>query len=259
MSPRPPSFWAACLTLLAWAALPISAQTPSTGISLTVTPGTVEEGNDATVSVAIGASRTEDVTVYVKVEPVAPAHGADYSLVVDLAANSPSGIITSHIRRLDTEEIDFAISAGSTESSRTLSVITADDDAYVGNRTLQSGDFTGLSELAYLSLEDTAVKRSRPRTFLGITKLQTLVMQENRQLTSVFAGSFVGMPMLTELHITTAVHGDGIADGHIDYLVADVFADLSALKELVLSGAGLYYIRAHAFRGLSKLQHLDLS
>ena len=343
MSPRPPSFWAACLTLLAWAALPISAQTPSTGISLTVTPATVEEGNDATVSVAIGASRTEDVTVYVRVEPVAPAHGADYSLVVDLAANSPSGIIPPHIRRLDTEEIDFAISAGSTESSRTLTVITTDDDAYVGNRTLrvsarteggllapvaatltitedqedrdrheaqgicertdqvetalldaiegiegvvvvcsavtdehlaaitrleisgrsleslQSGDFAGLSELDYLSLEDTAVKRLRPRTFLGLTKLTTLVMHENRQLTSVFVGSFAGMPMLTELHITTARRPDGIADGHIDYLVADVFADLSALKELVLSGAGLYYIRAHAFRGLSKLQHLDLS
>ena len=65
-----PSFWAACLTLLARAALPISAQTPSTGISLTVTPDTVVEGNDATVLVAIGDSRTEDVSVYVLVEPV---------------------------------------------------------------------------------------------------------------------------------------------------------------------------------------------
>ena len=109
-----PSFWAACLTLLARAALPISAQTPSTGISLTVTPDTVVEGNDATVLVAIGASRTEDVSVYVLVEPVAPALLADYLLLLDYVPGAQ--FVTTHP---DTEEIEFAISAGSTESSRT--------------------------------------------------------------------------------------------------------------------------------------------
>ena len=275
--------------------------------------------------------------MYVRVDPVAPAHGADYRLAVDYVYDPQ--VVQFFDLRLDTEEIDFAISAGSTESSQTLTVLTADDDAYVGNRTLrvsartegnllaavaatltitedqedldrheaqgicertdqvetalldaieriegvvvvcsavtdehlaaitrleisgrsleslQSGDFAGLSELDYLSLNDTAVTELRPRTFLGLTKLTTLVMHENRRLNLLVPGSFAGMPMLTELRIT----GGALAEGKLGLLDTDAFADVPELIELDLSRSGVATLRAHAFRGLSKLQHLDLS
>ena len=275
--------------------------------------------------------------MYVRVDPVAPAHGADYRLAVNYVYDPL--VVQILDLRLDTEEIEFAISAGSTESSQTLTVLTADDAAYVGDRTLrvsartagnllaavaetltitedqedldrheaqgicertdqvetalldaiegiegvvvvcsavtdehlaaitrleisgrsleslQSGDFAGLSELDYLSLEGTAVQRLRARTFLGLTKLTTLVMHKNRRLDLVLPGSFAGMPMLTELRIT----GAALAQGRVGILEADVFADVPELIELDLSRSGVATLRAHAFRGLSKLQHLDLS
>ena len=216
-------------------------------LSLHVTPETIVEGGSAQVSVAIASAWEEDVSVYVRVEPVAPARLADFALFRNASA----------IQLLKTAEVEFRILRGYTASSRILTVRTEDDDAYVVGRTLRVSARTNSNELppppaVTLTIQEDQADRDRARA-AGIC-LRTPAVQT--ALLSAIAD-------VDDCALVTAQQLAGIAElalvgGSLNSLRSGDFQGLDGLRELTISGTQLRRVPPRAFLGLANLERLVL-
>ena len=122
-----------------------------------------------------------------------------------------------------------------------------------GIRSLQSGDFAGLTGLEYLSLHNNNPESSgRTLTlpadiFDGLTSLEELDLGQN-VIQSLPTGVFDDLTALTRLHL---------GDGDIASVSANVFSSLSNLEWLSLSSSAPT-LPAGIFDGLTKLTVLRL-
>ena len=115
--------------------------------------------------------------------------------------------------------------------------------------SLESGDFSGLSNLQYLTLDRNAITNIEPGAFSGLSNLQTLLLRTN-PIVSIQPGAFNGLSNLKELYLSS---------NHIRRLEPSVFSDLSNLRHLNLYDNAITSLESGDFNGLSNLQRLYLS
>ena len=105
-----------------------------------------------------------------------------------------------------------------------------------------------LAEVFYSSLYGRSIKSLQPGDFSGLTALETLELDGN-ELTSLPDGVFSGLTALNTLYL----YGNELSS-----LPARVFSDLTALNELRLDGNELSSLPAGVFSGLTALNTLYL-
>ena len=115
--------------------------------------------------------------------------------------------------------------------------------------TLQSNDFTGLTNLEELSLYDNDLTALPPNIFAGLTKLRYLVLWHN-DLTTLSPDVFAGLTDLRFLDLD---------DNDFTTLPPDVFAGLTNLENLWLNDTPLTALPPGIFTDLTSLEGLELS
>ena len=114
--------------------------------------------------------------------------------------------------------------------------------------SLTSGDFTGLSALRFLDLNDHALTTLPAGVFDSLTALQSLDLQNNA-LTTLPAGVFDSLAALEWL---------ALGGNPLNTLPAGVFDSLTALEQLFLFNNGLITLPAGVFDSLTALERLIL-
>ena len=261
--PHGPLLRAACLLLLAWAALPAAAQTESAGMSIVLTPERVVEGNIASITVTLGEARTDDLIVYVTFEPVAPTLASDYRMYWF----GTFGSLTL------SEEVEFPITAGTT-TSRIGQLSTYPDDVFVGDRTIRISARTENNVLspvqATLTIEEDdeasagicdrtdQVERALIDALGGVACSQVTDEQlatitdlslSGLDLKSLAPGDFDGLSNVTSL---------SISDTYLGELKRRTFFGLSNLSTLTLRNNRLTSLSPGSFAGMPELRTLRI-
>ena len=115
--------------------------------------------------------------------------------------------------------------------------------------SLKAGDFSGLSSLEKLILDQNSISSLPEEVFEGLSALKELWIQANA-LTSLPAGVFDGLSRLEKLQL---------ASNALTSLPEDVFDGLSNLTTLDLHNNSLSSLPEDVFEGLSLLTSLRLS
>ena len=115
--------------------------------------------------------------------------------------------------------------------------------------SLKAGDFSGLSSLEKLILDQNSISSLPEEVFEGLSALKELWIQANA-LTSLPAGVFDGLSRLEKLQL---------ASNALTSLPEDVFDGLSNLTTLDLHNNSLSSLPEDVFEGLSSLTSLRLS
>ena len=138
---------------------------------------------------------------------------------------------------------------------------------------LKSGDFAGLSNLAYLYLYDNRLSSLDADLFDGLSNLVYLYLHKN-QLSSLSADVFDGLTSLTVLNLRenqlasldvdlfdglSNLRGLDLSSNQLASIDADLFAGLGKLRGLCLNDNRLTSLPADVFAGLSKLNNLWLN
>ena len=138
---------------------------------------------------------------------------------------------------------------------------------------LQSGDFSGMSGLAYLFLQNNALTSLPDDVFAGLSSLIDLGL-DNNALTALPEDLFAGLSSLIDLRLDnnalTALPEDLFAglgslgflylyDNMLTSLPAGIFASLSSMEWLSLENNGLTALPVSVFRGLERLRILRLT
>ena len=113
--------------------------------------------------------------------------------------------------------------------------------------SLPAGVFSGLSSLEYLSLKNNALTSLPEGVFSGLSSLTTLLLDSN-DLTSLPEGVFSGLDSLTTLWLQS---------NDLTSLPEDVFSGLISLGDLRLQHNDLTSLPEGVFSGLSSLTYLD--
>ncbi len=114
--------------------------------------------------------------------------------------------------------------------------------------TIQSGTFTGLNNLQILHLHNNQISTIQSGTFSGLSNLRTLDL--NKNLISTFqSGTFTGLSNLQTLYLNSNL---------ISTIQSGTFTGLSNLQTLALYDNQISTIQSGAFTGLSNLQSLYL-
>ena len=116
-------------------------------------------------------------------------------------------------------------------------------------KSLQSGDFAGLTGLTLLSLSFNDLTSLPSDLFAGLTALESLDLVEN-DLANLPSGIFAGLSALEILLL---------GDNALGNLPSGIFAGLSDLEELELVKCEINSLPANVFSGLGALQDLSLS
>ncbi len=118
-----------------------------------------------------------------------------------------------------------------------------------GIRTLQSGDFAGLSGMRWVSLDFNELAALPPDLFEGLPALESVGLINNR-LAELPSGIFAGLPSFRRLFLSYNA---------LETLSPDAFQGLPGLSELGLAGNGLKELPPGIFAGLSAMRHLHLN
>jgi hypothetical protein len=115
--------------------------------------------------------------------------------------------------------------------------------------SIESGDFTGMTDLEELDLRSNQLSSIESGDFSGLTKLTQLWLDDN-QISSIEAGAFSGLTNLTYLNL------DG---NQISSIESGDFSELANLRVLELDDNQLSSIESGAFSRLTNLRGLVLS
>ena len=115
-------------------------------------------------------------------------------------------------------------------------------------KSLQPGDFSGLTALATLFLNSNELSSLPDGVFSGLTALENLRL-DNNELTSLPAGVFSGLTALEVLRLE---------NNELTSLPAGVFSGLTALEWLRLDNNELTSLPAGVFSGLTALDEIRL-
>ncbi len=144
--------------------------------------------------------------------------------------------------------------------------------SYPSTTVLKAGDFSGLTAVTRLSIENTPLDELPVGVFSGLTGLKTLSLNGN-QLTSLPTGVFSGLTALTHLYLDHGLYttlADGVFDGlssltflrmshnQLTTFSAEVFSELTALDTLSLHNNKFSTLPGKVFSGLRALRYLDL-
>ena len=129
-----------------------------------------------------------------------------------------------------------------------LAGVTSLDFLDDGIKSLQPGDFSGLTALNTLYLDDNEFTSLPDNVFSGLTALDELRLNDN-ELTSLPARVFSGLTALNTLHLDY---------NELSSLPDGVFSDLTALERLKLDGNELTSLPDNVFSGLTNLIELRL-
>ena len=139
-------------------------------------------------------------------------------------------------------------------------------------RTLQAGDFDGLTGLNRLILTKNQLTSLPPGIFDELTELRYLILTKN-QLTSLPSGIFDELTELRYLDLEdnrlaslptgifdelTALTRLDLDDNRLSSLSADIFSPLTKLETLCLNGNGLTSLPTGIFDELTALTRVDL-
>ncbi len=129
-----------------------------------------------------------------------------------------------------------------------LAGVTALDLSHAGIKSLQPGDFSGLTALTDLDLNTNELSLLPAGVFSSLTALTDLDLNTN-ELSLLPAGVFSSLTALTDLDLNT---------NELSLLPAGVFSSLTALTDLDLNTNELSLLPAGVFSGLTALTGLDL-
>lgn len=115
-------------------------------------------------------------------------------------------------------------------------------------KELESGIFTGFSQLRHLCLYHNQIKELQAGTFRGLSQLQGLDLSDN-QIKEIEPGSLTGLSQLKELSLRS---------NQISELQNGAFAGLSQLQRLDLGYNKIKKLQPGIFRGLLRLKKLCL-
>ena len=118
----------------------------------------------------------------------------------------------------------------------------------LGLRSLEAGDFEGLSGLLELDLGYNQLTEWPEKAFEGLSNLRTLSLDEN-ELTELPESAFAGLSGLENL---------SLRDNALTGLPDAVFEGLSNLSSLDVGNNRIVRLHSKAFNGLPKLAHLGL-
>ena len=216
-------------------ALTFTANDWHTEQTVTVSAGSDPGDTDDTATLSHTVSGYGSVTV--------PA------VMVTVADDEAAGICsrTRQVREAivaATEGIDNCANI-TAEHLRAITTLNLDDKNI---RTLQTGDFAGLTALVLLIVRENQLSTLPAGVFNGLAALEQISLAEN-QLSTLPAGLFNGLAAL-ELLI--------LRDNQLSALPADVFAGLTMLDSLNLSSNQLSVLPANVFAGLTALAELYL-
>ena len=133
-------------------------------------------------------------------------------------------------------------------TSAQLAGVMSLDFASVVIKSLQPGDFSGLTALTDLSLSGNELSSLPVGAFSGLTALKDLSLSGN-ELSSLPVGAFSGLTALTDLNLDL---------NELTSLPAGVFSGLTTLKDLRLVSNELTSLPAGVFSGLTALTDLSL-
>ena len=129
-----------------------------------------------------------------------------------------------------------------------LAAITFLGFNFAGITSLKEGDFSGLTALQELDLQENDLSSLPDDVFSGLTALRTLNLREN-ELSSLPDGVFSGLTALQELDLQ---------ENDLNSLPAGVFSGLTALQEIYLYANDLSSLPDGVFSGLTALVQLEL-
>ena len=130
-----------------------------------------------------------------------------------------------------------------------LAAISSLDLSSESIRSLQDGDFDGLTGLTSLDLSSNTLLNLPADIFTDLDRLTELHMNNNL-LSSLPTGIFDNLTNLTDLNL---------ASNFLSSLSADVFSDLAALETLRLNDNDLSSLPSGIFSNLDNLQNLYLN
>lgn len=197
------------------------------------------------VAVGLRSLTAETFSDLAALESLSLARNAELERVPEDAFRGLSALKNLDLSRTGLETIEPGAFNG-------LSAVTSFD---VGNtsrlETLRKGGFRGLSGLLELRLDSTAVRAIEPGAFEGLDALTSLIV-ERSPLSEWPAGAFRGMSRLQSL---------GLRDNpQLTTLPAKAFAGLpEGLHTLVISQGSLAAVEPGALDGLARLDTLVLA
>ena len=115
--------------------------------------------------------------------------------------------------------------------------------------SIESGDFNGLPELTSLLLDNNSISSIESSAFSELTNLTVLRLGSNN-FSSIEAGDFNGLANLTELWL----HNNSISS-----IESGAFSRLTKMYHLSLNHNSISSLESNAFNGLANLGSLDLS
>ena len=126
--------------------------------------------------------------------------------------------------------------------------------------SLKSGDFSGLSNLTYIDLQNCALTTLPEDIFEGLSSLEKLQMFANR-FTSLPANVFEGLSNLKTLHLARQekVGSNNFFQKTLRSLPSGIFDDLTSLTDLDLGINALSSLPSSIFSNNTSLQRLDLA
>ena len=235
-------------------------------IPLSISGGTVSGSSTATVTIPAGTTASPTVTVdFADAQGTATVSFGTLPALTPFSSNSGidglnlvAGDAVSFVPGIcdRTAEVQTAISKELKDKACHL--VTDTDLAGISGEldlseqsiaSLQASDFSGLSSLEGLYLNNNALASLPEGVFSGLSSLEGLYLNNNG-LTSLPAGVFSGLSSLTRLDLNVTA---------LTSLPAGVFSGLSSLTRLYLHSNALPSLPEGVFSGLSSLTQLTLS
>ena len=239
------------------------ASVSSTVSSITVTPTTTGSGSttayldssDATLEDADTDTDGQQVdllmgknTIKVQVTAQDTETTETYTVVVTRGAATGVCARTEQVRDAILARIT-GVDACEDVTGAQLAGIGALSLSNANLKSLQSGDFAGLTRLTFLSFSFNDLTSLPSDLFAGLTALESLDFVDN-DIGNLPAGIFSGLSALKILLL---------GDNPLGNLPAGIFSGLSALEELECVNCGISSLPANLFSGLGALQDLSLS
>ena len=172
--------------------------------------------------------------------------------VIDVLESTPLADRTNSVMLgIQNAIIDMQIDTTLGINDSTLSAITAVTVPSSSVSTFKSGDFSGLTSLKSLIIEDNLSLTSLPSDiFDELSSLEVLSLSGNSSLESLPSGVFDSLEMLETLRLV----GNGLKN-----LPNDIFDELTFLEVLNLSSDSLSNLSQNIFQELTQLEELSLS
>ena len=195
--------------------------------------------------VVMGLTNDEEYTFQLR---AVNAVGAGTAVEAD-SATPRSGVCgrTEQVRDAIVAAID-GVSDCADVTTAQLAGVTYLGIPYMGIRSLQSDDFSGLTALTGIRLDNNELSSLPPGVFTGLTSLTGLYLYDNA-LSSLPDDVFTDLTSLEKLQLQ---------NNALSSLPDDVFTGLTALTQIILQNNALSSLPDDPFTGLTALQYLRL-